>query len=162
MEITREELVHCAKESKYSFPEGIDLITGKISRGEKYLNLPYMVLDYPALFKTENIFAYRTMFWWGNFFSATLHLEGLSLERVRNKISTNLNKLTGKRIYICTGETPWHYHYGKDNYELLTQDHYDFINKCGFLKLSRKIDLKDWKHLLEFSRDFLGLLLNYF
>ncbi len=161
MEKTREQLVRCVDSAKFSFPEGINLTTGKISRGENYINLPYMVLDYPAYFKTADIFAFRTMFWWGNFFSSTLHLEGNSLVKARKKLSNNLNKLTGKQVYICTGETAWQYHYGKDNYELLTQDHYGLINKCGFLKLSRKINIKDWQYLSEFSKDFLELLLNY-
>ena len=30
----------------------------------------------PAVFSKENIFAIRTMFWWGNFFSISLHVSG--------------------------------------------------------------------------------------
>ena len=48
----------------------------KISRGEKYKGLPYVMLDYPRCFGKEDIFAVRTFFWWGNFFSVTLHLKG--------------------------------------------------------------------------------------
>src|SRR5438105_15186190 len=48
----------------------------KISKGENYRGLPYLILDYPRLFEKENILAIRTMFWWGNFFSITLHLAG--------------------------------------------------------------------------------------
>ncbi len=50
--------------------------SGKISKGENYLGLPYAILDYPAIFKKEDVFAIRTMFWWGNFFSITLHVSG--------------------------------------------------------------------------------------
>ena len=49
---------------------------GKISKGENYQGLPYVILDYPASFRKENIFAIRTFFWWGNFFSISLHLSG--------------------------------------------------------------------------------------
>src|SRR5687767_11488510 len=52
-------------------------IPPKISKGENYEGLPYLILDYPRFFKPDNIFAVRTMFWWGNFFSTTLHLSGL-------------------------------------------------------------------------------------
>src|SRR5688572_33083820 len=48
----------------------------KISRGENYKGLPWLVLDNPRHFQHNNIFAVRTMFWWGNFFSITLHLSG--------------------------------------------------------------------------------------
>ena len=43
----------------------------KISKGENYNGFPYVIMDYPATFSKENIFALRTMFWWGNFISIT-------------------------------------------------------------------------------------------
>ena len=42
-------------------------ISGKLSRGENYQQLPYMILDFPRKFKGNEVFAYRTMFWWGGF-----------------------------------------------------------------------------------------------
>ncbi len=48
----------------------------KISKGERYGELPYVMLDYPRHFKQDEIFAIRTMFWWGNHISLTLHLKG--------------------------------------------------------------------------------------
>src|SRR5258705_2608323 len=45
------------------FPELYKNAGGKISRGENYEGLPYVMLDYPALFSKENIFAIRTLFW---------------------------------------------------------------------------------------------------
>src|SRR5688500_20050079 len=48
----------------------------KISKGENYMGLPYVMLDYPRCFGKSDTFAIRTMFWWGNFFSVTLHLKG--------------------------------------------------------------------------------------
>src|SRR5215510_10733018 len=48
----------------------------KISKGENYKGLPWLVLDYPRLFNKESFFAIRTLFWWGNFFSTTLHISG--------------------------------------------------------------------------------------
>jgi len=159
LEETRKELTQCVNASKYSFPNGIDLTTGKISRGENYLNLPFMVLDYPAYFKLGDIFAYRTMFWWGNFFSTTLHLGGVSLEKTRESISRNILKLIGEDIYICVGETPWQYHYEENNYIPVSEIHGKYIDECRFLKLSKKIELKDWRNLPSFSSDFFNLLL---
>src|SRR5438270_12291819 len=48
----------------------------KVSRGENYLGLPYLVLDYPRIFQQSDVFAIRSFFWWGNFFSSTLQLSG--------------------------------------------------------------------------------------
>src|SRR5688572_24832334 len=56
------------------FPTGISQQSAKISKGENYLSLPYVMLDYPSAFSKTGICAVRTMFWWGNFFSITLHL----------------------------------------------------------------------------------------
>ncbi|MCH7724311.1 MAG: hypothetical protein IIA49_06905 [Bacteroidetes bacterium] len=156
---TREELKGCVENSNFSFPDGTDLLNGKISKGENYKNLPYMVLDYPALFTTKTVFAYRTMFWWGNFFSATLHLEGIALNYYRNSITINLNKLLEKDVYIGVGDTPWQYHYEKDNYIPLTENHKYFINNCKFLKLSKKLELKKWNDVPEFSTNFFELIL---
>jgi hypothetical protein len=157
---TREELKGCIESSNFPFPAGTDLIKGKISKGENYKNLPYMVLDYPTLFSKESIFAYRTMFWWGNFFSATLHLEGMALNYYRNSITHNFEKFLNKNIYIGVGETPWQYHYEEDNYIILNETHRDFITNCKFLKLSKKIELKKWNDVPEFSTNFFELVLS--
>jgi hypothetical protein len=157
---TREELKSCIDNSNFSFPDQINLQNGKISKGENYRNLPYLVLDYPAHFKTKTVFAFRTMFWWGNFFSATLHLEGIALDHYRNSIRINLDRLLKKDIYIGIGDTPWHYHYEEDNYTLLNETHRDFITNCKFLKLSKKIELKKWNDVPEFSTNFFELVLS--
>lgn len=42
----------------------------KISRGEKYEELPWVMLDYPRAFNHQRgCFAIRTFFWWGHGFS---------------------------------------------------------------------------------------------
>src|SRR5580698_8612281 len=51
---------------KTKLPEEIKITEPKISKGENYKGLPYVILDYPRSFGKENIFAIRTFFWWGN------------------------------------------------------------------------------------------------
>jgi len=160
LEKTRTRLIRIVEESDFSFPEGTDIVMGKISRGENYKNLPYMVLDYPTLFTNENSFAFRTMFWWGNFFSSTLQLEGRSLNEYRKIIGNNIDKLLDKNIFIGVGETPWEYHYNEDNYLILTKDHIKIINNCNFLKLSKNISLSDWERLPAFASGFLKLMIS--
>jgi hypothetical protein len=160
LEQTRENLKGSIKNSNFSFPEGTDLSNGKISKGENYKNLPYMVLDFPALFTKETVFAYRTMFWWGNFFSATLHLEGTALNNHRDSITMNLDKLLKKNVHIGVGETPWQYHYERDNYMPLNEAQHDIITNCKFLKLSKKLELKKWNDVPEFSTNFFELVLS--
>src|SRR5688572_33352065 len=68
------------------FPSEVLKISSKVSKGENYKGLPWLVLDYPRHFEPGNIFAIRTLFWWGNFFSTTLHLSG----RYKNKFGDKI------------------------------------------------------------------------
>src|SRR5215475_6975736 len=52
---------------RHHLPAEIAKARVRIFRGDNYKHLPYAVMDYPALYTKENSFAYRTMFWWGNF-----------------------------------------------------------------------------------------------
>lgn len=131
--------------------------SGKISRGENYLGLPYLVLDYPAIFTKEDIFAFRTMFWWGNYFSVTLQLSGLSLDRLRSGILTGFQKLLGQEMYVCVSASPWQYHFGPDNYQILSDEHRQLVSDATFLKFSKKLDLEEWENLPGFAADFYNM-----
>jgi len=56
-------------------PEALHL-SPKISKGEQYRRLPWVVLDYPRHFSREHVLAIRQFFWWGHYFSTTLQLKG--------------------------------------------------------------------------------------
>src|SRR4051812_25707955 len=58
----------------------------KISKGENYMGLPSLIFDYPRLSSANDLFFIRTMFWWGNFFSSTLHLSGKYKEKMQKNI----------------------------------------------------------------------------
>lgn len=60
-------------------PVAIDRGSGKISRGENYEGLPWMMADMPRHFGQEDVLAFRMFFWWGHYFSATWHLKGAPL-----------------------------------------------------------------------------------
>src|SRR5688572_11448321 len=70
----------------------------KISRGENYRGLPYVVLDYPRIFEKDNIAAIRTMFWWGHFFSMTLHLSGRYKKQYERQILRSYTRLKEKEF----------------------------------------------------------------
>lgn len=157
---TWDSLKKIHKDEKLHFPDQNSITSGKISKGENYLGLPYQLLDYPAIFTSKNVFAFRTMFWWGNFFSVTLHLQGTSLKFYRDKIIENINLLDNQNIFIGIGETPWDYHYEPNNYEPLSKDHSIFMEKCKFIKLSKKIELEKWQELPSFSTDYFRQILS--
>jgi len=160
MEETQSALQQKIGASDFVFPLDMNLSDGKISKGEYYLNLPYFVLDYPALFSKRDMFAFRTMFWWGNFFSATLHLQGTYLDEHRQHIADNIENLLNKDVYISVGDSPWDYHYKPDNYVLLQADHSAHVSSCEFLKFSKKINLTDWASVPSFSAETFELLVS--
>ena len=72
------ELNHRLKEATdnhiFSYSQNIDVTGGKVSRGENYDGLPYIILDFPKHFKNTDIFSFRTIFLWGREINFTLHL----------------------------------------------------------------------------------------
>ena len=159
-------LVEEAQPYLSSFPEGTLAKAGKISKGEKYRGLPYMVLDYPRLFTEKSVFAFRNMFWWGHFFSTTLHLQGEVLDGLRAPLLKSATSLSDASWYIGVGESPWEYHYGPDNYkrchdlDAATLRH--IIEEAPFIKLSKHLPLNQWQGFAAYSQslflDLMGLL----
>jgi len=153
----RDEIKKVIEKNKFAFPDGVDASTGKIFRGENYSGLPYLVLDYPKYFSKESVFAFRTMFWWGNFFSCTMHLQGRALEEHRGLLIHDLNSLKNKNIYVCVNSDPWQYHYQKSNYlpvdKLSGPELKKLLCEKEFLKFSRKIPIKDYKKLAQFAAE---------
>lgn len=140
--------------SNFSFPNDIDSKIGKIFKGENYKMLPYVNLDYPKLFSKENVFAFRTMFLWGHFFSTTLHISGEYLDIYKNQILQNLPNYLNNNLYICVNDNPWEYHYEVDNYVLLTTNNLDLLSNKLFIKISKQFNLEDYKILPKLVEEF--------
>jgi len=122
-------------------------VPAKISKGENYLGLPYLILDYPRQSSGNNFFFIRTMFWWGNFFSCTLHLAGKSKEIFKTRIAESYPRL--KNYYIGTTDDQWVHHIEEPNYqkiEDLTPE--KFLENCRrfeHVKIAGKYSLKEWE-----------------
>ena len=129
-------------------PEEVWKTSPKISKGENYKGLPYLVLDHPRCFDKENIFAIRSMFWWGNFFSITLHLSGKYKKMFAEKIITSFQTLKENEFFFCVLENEWEHHFETNNYIPLSGfSKIDFENRLGsgsFVKLAQKIPLEQW------------------
>lgn len=159
--VLRDEYKTVIKESQVVIPSDVDIQVGKIFQGENYKLLPYILLDYPKLFNKKSVFSFRTMFWWGNFFSCTLHLGGEAYVEKANKIEANYNILLSKDVYVSVGATPWEYDYVAENYKPAEQINInELINSHrNFIKISRKISLNDYGKLSSFGTDTLRLFL---
>ncbi len=133
---------------KYSsqLPEEVLKISPKISRGENYKGLPWLVLDNPRYFQHNNIFAIRTMFWWGNFFSITLHVSGNNKNDLLKSLTNNVSLLAKNDFYIYNGIKEWEHDINPDSYIKLSVINEDELQKIfsanSFLKLAVKFTVE--------------------
>jgi hypothetical protein len=138
---------------KQYLPAAAIASTAKIAKGESYLHLPYVILDYPRCFDKENIFAVRTMFWWGNFFSCTLHLSGGYKTLFEQALQNNISILQQNNFYLCINEDEWQHHFDADNYvpanTLTAQKAVSIILQQRFIKVSAKFSLQQWNEMEE-------------
>lgn len=157
------KLSELIRELPFHYPEGTFLKGGKISKGEQYRGLPYYILDYPRLFTQHDVFAFRTMLWWGNHFSCTLHLQGdLLIQRVEGIIERIGSE---KNLFFCINTHPWDYHYEKDNYlpvaELTKQEILSHVSNNGFIKISDFIPVTAWSQFESFTINNFARFLGY-
>ncbi|MEO7045660.1 MAG: hypothetical protein ABI091_10175 [Ferruginibacter sp.] len=140
--------------SELKLPEILSAVP-KINKGENYHNFPYVIMDYPAVFSKENIFALRTMFWWGNFFSVTLHLSGKYQLLFANNIQRNL-KQNGTDFFVCINDNAWQHHFDPENFiavkELREAELQGIINK-PFFKIALKYSLQQWNSMPQLLED---------
>jgi hypothetical protein len=144
------------------FPHQVLDSSAKISKGENYLGLPWLMLDYPRHFKKENIFAIRTMFWWANFFSTTLHLSGTYSKQYGHTIINKYDDLVKNQFFVCVHLEQWHHHLMKENYvpveELSKSDFTRQIKNATFIKIARKLDLSEWDTAIgRLTENFIGI-----
>ena len=120
----------------------------KISKGENYRGLPYRVLDHPRCFEKEDVFAIRTLFWWGNFFSITLQLSGRYKKSAEEKIIRSYAVLAENEYSVCISNDPWQHHFEKGNYIPVSGMGPVFfgnmIREASFIKLAAKKELERW------------------
>jgi hypothetical protein len=123
-------------------------IPPKISKGENYLGLPYIILDYPRISSPERFFFIRSMFWWGHFFSSTLQVGGEYKKTVKVKLQDNLEGLSAKDYSIGVNSDPWAHHFRDDNYkpiEAINRDElYRITDNLDYIKIAAKWPLSDW------------------
>ncbi|WPP52067.1 hypothetical protein [Catalinimonas niigatensis] len=146
------------------FPENIKFKAGKIAKGENYRLLPYFILDYPRQFHRSSIFALRTMFWWGHYFSVTLHLSGKALDQFRAILIEQASTLYGQNMYLYTNmQDPWQHHLDDTNYiaieELSEEKLRTKMQELPYIKLTSTLELGKWDQLPEFTLSFFKQML---
>jgi hypothetical protein len=133
------------KEKRF-LPSQLSKPGGKISKGENYKGLPYVILDYPASFSKEKILAVRTFFWWGNFFSIALHISG---ENFKAKVLSDeaIAFLKKRNFSLCINENEWQHDFDPFNFVSINEMDHTSLKKLGeknFLKIAKKTELTEW------------------
>ncbi len=129
--------------------EALD-VPPKISKGEQYEGLPYVMFDYPRFFSKQDVFAVRSFFWWGNFFSISLHLEGRFKTRFQENIQRSIKNGHFAGYYYCVNSNPWKHDFSENNYVNLGSVDMDQLANAAFIKLAIKLPLKDWDEAVPF------------
>lgn len=134
---------------KNNLTNEIFMVSPKISRGENYLGLPYLILDHPRQSFGNNFFFIRTMFWWGKFFSCTLHLANHSKEIFKEKIKQSYSHLNN--FYISTNEDQWVHHLEESDFQKIgSMAKEQFENSCesfDHIKIACRHSLTEWENV---------------
>ena len=135
----------------------------KIYKGENYRMLPYVLLDYPRRFEAADAFAIRTLFWWGHFFSITLHLAGKYKNKFETAIINNSAILARADFFICINEDQWQHHFEADNYlpvnEMDVKKLEQITGQRPFLKLTLQFSLQQWDEIPDLLEESFALIL---
>lgn len=149
-----------------ALPEAARSSTPKISRGENYRQLPWVMLDYPRVFSKTDTLAIRTFFWWGQGFSVSLQVSGCWQPALEAALREQGNALAEKGYWICVHHEPWEHAFEPGNLIPLGdwmagQEKREEMN---FIRLARPWPLSGWDaaqdFILQTAQDLLDLLKN--
>ncbi len=136
--------------------------TGKITRGEKYKQLPYVVLDFPASFTKTDILAYRSIFWWGNYFSNQFILRGSYLNASKSKLIENFKLLKKSGVFLDISADPWNHDVNVETVkpikEITVEKYSEYVMNNPFYKLIWCISLEDANKFISFSSDNMNIV----
>jgi hypothetical protein len=128
----------------------------KISKGENYKGLPWVMLDYPRVFGKEDVLAIRTMFWWGHAFSMTLHLKGKYMRLFVPVILRRREELAAAGFRAGISEEEWEHAHTEATYRSLAEE---IPDGQSFFKLSARCGLEQWNEAPEVLTQFFIALL---
>ncbi len=136
-----------------TFPDTEVLVSHpKISRGENYLFFPWTILDYPRYFNGPDVFTIRTLCWWGNGLSITLHLSGKYATKYHEALNIHQADFSAKDFLLCINKDQWQHHYGSENYQFFKnfEEADGVISKYyrahHFIKIMKQFPFSAWNN----------------
>lgn len=140
-------LKNVLEEKRNILPPEVFNYSPKISRGENYKLLPWVMLDYPRCFGKDDVMAVRIFFWWGNFFSVNLQLSGIYKAKALPVLQQRYEWFKNEGYFICMEDDPWEHHFDETNFvsaSKLSKQQYAVLLEKPFLKIAKKMPLKEW------------------
>jgi hypothetical protein len=164
MNSTLQELrTNLAVDSKlWSIDKDLLINSGKISRGENHKGYPYLVLDYPRNFAKSSIFSLRNLFWWGHFYSTTLHISGNQHTSYLEHLVKKTRILKEKEFFISNTSNRWENNL--ENYISLdlVDDVGSFIeqrlNQHNFIRITRILSITSLNKCKSFTQENASVL----
>lgn len=136
-----QELGRLQQQTHYHTPKPIST-EYKITKGENYLLLPYLVIDYPRIANKDFGILMRTMFWWGKYFSFNLFVNNAL---IRSIDYNQLAKIPGSLIY--KGSNLWEQ--DLDHPQYLSIENQSYSHETGYVKLSKKLTVESYEILID-------------
>lgn len=118
----------------------------KISRGEQYNGLPWVMLDYPRYYSAGDSKAIRSFFWWGHGFSIHLILQGKYREQwLKNAAGWLLEG--SENWHIDLGADPWQHHFRAESCIPIRNVSPQSIQGHPFVKYSCWFPIQAWENV---------------
>ncbi len=125
----------------------VQAIGPKISKGEQYQELPWVMLDYPRLFSNQHVLAIRCFFWWGNYVSLVLHLKGDYLDKHRVRLAANP---WGEAMLFDAGQDEWNNDLAHVDFQPIQQVPASVWQERSYVRIATKIPLSEWDRIESF------------
>lgn len=135
-------------DNKDALPLHISANSGKISKGNNFKGLPFVVLDYPARFGKNDVFCVRCFFLWGNYFIISLHLSG-KYSPPDADLKKWLEYFKEKDFSINISSDEWSQEW--ECYEEIQSNKNQLQEK--FFKVAAKINIAEWERMPEFFQE---------
>jgi hypothetical protein len=133
------------KELSGSGPRGCDWITGQLVKGERFQDFPYVYLDFPKFFSKDEMFTFRSFFWWGHALFFCWFLSGPRLEAYKERLLAGHDALSRPMIFLSIADSPWEWSLEKSHAAFLNQTTHEHLKEIlkhrFFLKIGCSLPL---------------------
>ena len=149
------DIINYLEKEKFLFFNDLSTKSGKITKGENYKELPFVVLDCPRHFGKPNVLAYRSIFWWGHYLSNHFLLKGQYKDQYSERIREAWPLLKSEPVYLDMSDNPWNHDLESGDFVQISQLNKHTFNELlhnhDFLKLVWRMELDQWNKFHQFS-----------